>query len=292
MAKVEPGDTSGEPDFCAGEPQIRSSIIVAVLSSDLLAAEVSRAARLARIELRLGPPKPCPEVGWPDVSRALLVHDFAPDPAASAAWLDTAHLAGCRFTVFALLSRPATPALDLLCHVPRHFELSGMAVAGDEDARGLARRLTAALAYASRSELADLVVSACRLPPALARLARSELTSARPHATLAGLLRDSGLGRKQFVRMVHGSGFFPPLRFLHGLRVLEAADLLRHGSTIQRAVHALGYGSAETLRRQFRTVMGGTPSQARELQPRELALRCLGGAATASDGGSPALRSG
>ncbi|HET7234797.1 MAG TPA: hypothetical protein VFJ16_32585 [Longimicrobium sp.] len=255
-------------------PQIRPTLTV-VVHTERVRLAAAHAARLAGAEPGFAPITA--RFAGLEAGRgaaALLVHDFLPDAAGSVERLSAAADAGCRFSVFALLSPPATPVLDLLCHIPRRFVLSGMAVAGEEDEHRLAARLRAAAERGGRLPILEVVVPAWRLGPELARVAQRELDAARPHTTLSGLLRDARVGRKAFVELAREAGFTPPLRFLHALRVLEAAELLRAGSSLLHAVEVMGMGSPDTLRRQFRAVAGLPPRAASAVPLADLALRC------------------
>jgi AraC-like DNA-binding protein len=203
-------------------------------------------------------------------SRCLLIHDFRPDALESVELLRRQWTAGQGFGVLALLAPPASPALATLVTLPRDFPLWGIVVAGEEGAARLAERIRDALARGGRRSLLDAVTSGWRLDPVLARVAECELTGQRPHTTLGGLLREAGIGRKRFVGLTRSRGVSPPLRFLQGLRVMEAAELLQEGCTTRRTAERLGYGSLDTLRRHFRMLAGTTPRDVRTRRMDEL----------------------
>jgi AraC-like DNA-binding protein len=211
-------------------------------------------------------------------ARCLVVHDFAPDPAESLAVLHAERAAGRGFGVLAVLDTPATPKLDLLLAGSRTLPLAGVVIAGEEGTDRLAERIRTALRRGSRRELLEILVSSWRLDPVLERVAECELGGKRPHTTLEGLLREAGVGRKRFVRVARSRGMSPPLRFLQGLRVMEAADLLQQGCTTRRAAERLGYGSLDTLRSHFRSLAGITPRGARGKTLGEMA-ECVGAGA-------------
>ena len=206
-------------------------------------------------------------------ARCLVVHDFAPDAVESLAVLHAERAAGRGFGVLAVLEAPATPTLDLLLGGTRSLPLAGVVIAGEEGTERLAERMRTALRRGSRRELLQILVDAWRLDPLLERVAGCELAGERPHTTLEGLLREAGVGRKRFVRVARSHGMSPPLRFLQGLRVMEAADLLHQGCTTRRAAERLGYGSLDTLRNHFRTLAGITPGGARGETLEEVAGR-------------------
>ena len=186
--------------------------------------------------------------------RCLVVHDFAPDPQESLSRLRAQEGAARSFSVLALLEPPATPKLDVLLPGSRTFPLAGVVVAGEEGQEALAERMRVALCGAGRKALQHLLMSSWRLDPVLERVVEVELSAERPHTTLEGLLREAKVGRKRFVRVARRRGVRPPLRFLQGLRVLEAAELLQQGCTARAAAEQLGYGSLDTLRTHFRTL--------------------------------------
>ena len=196
-------------------------------------------------------------------ARCLVVHDFAPDPAESLTVLLAEQEAGRGFGVLAVLDAPATPKLDLLLAASRTLSLAGVVIAGEEGTERLAERIRTALHRGSRGTLLEVLVASWGLDPVLERVAECELRGERPHTTLEGLLREAGVGRKRFVRVARSHGMSPPLRFLQGLRVMEAVDLLQQGCTTRRAAERLGYGSLDTLRSHFRSLAGITPRAAR-----------------------------
>jgi AraC-like DNA-binding protein len=210
-------------------------------------------------------------------ARCVVIHDFSPDPASSLALLRMQRETGRVLAVLALLEAPATPKLDLLLPASGPLGLAGVVIASEEGTEGLADRMRAALARAGRQALLEILVTSWRLDPVLERVAAVELRAERPHTTLEGLLREARVGRKRFVRVARGRGVSPPLRFLQGLRVMEAADLLQQGCTARRAAERLGYGSLDTLRTHFRTMAGITPRAARARTLGELAGVVAGG---------------
>lgn len=218
-------------------------------------------------------------------ARCLVVHDFEPDAEESLALLRAERQAGRGFGVLAWLEAPVTPRLDLLLAASRTLPLAGVVVAGEEGAERLAERIRSALARDGRQALLGILVASWRLDPVLERVAACELSGARPHTTLAGLLREAGVGRKRFVRVAGSRGMVPPLRFLQGLRVMEAAELLHQGCTTRRAAERLGYGSLDTLRGHFRALAGITPRAARGEALEALAGR-IGLTAWAPEAGS------
>lgn len=203
----------------------------------------------------------------------VVVHDFRPAPNPSIDWLDDIAVQLGGLTVFALLEVPATPALHALARARHSFTLCGMAIAREETAASLAVHLRDAHSLAFSRELLSVVRSTWRLDPVLSLLAERYLSRPHPPATLEGLLRGSGIGRKRFARRARAAGFVPPLRFLHGLRVLHAESLLQRGLTIDEAARRLGYGSSDTLRFHFRENAGLTASTARTLSMNEIAER-------------------
>lgn len=204
-------------------------------------------------------------------THCLVIHDFEPDPAASAELLRAEREAGRSFSVLALLRIPATTALDVLFTLPREFPLCGVALSGEESGGVLSERIRTAFARGGRRALLDIILTEWRLDPTLARVAESELRSERPHTTLEGLLREAGVGRRVFVRVARSRGLVMPLRFLQGLRVMEAAELLQQGCTTRGTAERLGYGSLDTLRVHFRVLAGTTPAASRRRSLGELA---------------------
>jgi AraC-like DNA-binding protein len=203
-------------------------------------------------------------------ARCLIVHDFQPDPQESATLLRNHRSAGRGFGVLALLSPPFAPVLDRLLAVPRDLPLRGVVIFGEEPLERLTERIGAALGRGDRHALLDLLTSEWRLDPLLTEVAECELTGERPHTTVEGLLRQAGVGRKEFVRVARSRGL-SPLRFLQGMRVMEAAQLLRQGCTTRRTAERLGYGSLDTLRGHFRILAGITPRASRAWTLEELA---------------------
>lgn len=199
-----------------------------------------------------------------------VIHDFQPEPVASLAWLD--ELAREHVRVFALLERPAGAVLDCIVRAPHSFILDGVALADEETPASLGQRLRTWLTR-STGGLTDVVVRTWPLDRVLRGIVERELSSPHPHATIGGLLRGTGVGRKQFAARARACGYSPPLRLLHGLRVLRAAALLQDGSTTSEAAWDLGYGSADTLRVHFREIVGLPPRAACALSLRELAER-------------------
>jgi AraC-like DNA-binding protein len=200
-----------------------------------------------------------------------LIHDFRPDPVRSMEWLDG--LGRSHVHVFALLERPAGPVLDAIVRMRHRFMLDGIALADEETPETLNGQLQAWLARSVGGALCDVVLDAWPLDGILRDLVERELSAPRPHATIAGLLRGTGIGRKQFAAHARACGFRPPLRLLHGLRVLRAAALLQQGSTTTEAALDLGYGSADTMRVHFREIVGLPPGRASAFSLHELAER-------------------
>ena len=132
----------------------------------------------------------------------------------------------------------------------------------------------------------QLLSSAWTIDPLLASVARHALrmndtspgsaeVRRRTHhgnwPTEAQLLAATGIPRGTFVRHAEQAGFRPALRFLHAVRVLGVATVLRADHvTIERAAARYGYSSTGTLRRHFRELTGLSPGSARMLLPHEL----------------------
>jgi AraC-like DNA-binding protein len=193
----------------------------------------------------------------------ILVHDFLPDAAVSVALLDSLSPIAPLPPVFVLLERPMTSAVDCLLGTPHRFTVCGAAVADEQSSSTLAEHLRRCVERVEGRSLLEVVVRQWGLNPVLATLAEEKLATGRPHATLEGLLRACRIGRKRFVKHARESGFDTPLRFLHGLQVLEAVSLLQEGLTMERAAARVGCGSADTLRHHFHEVLGMTPAAAR-----------------------------
>jgi AraC-like DNA-binding protein len=203
-------------------------------------------------------------------ARCLIIHDFQPDPQESTALVRNLRSAGQGFGVLALLSPPLAPVLDTLLSAPRDLRLSGVVIFGEEPLERLAERIGAALGRGDRHVLLDLLTSEWQLDPLLTEVAECELMGERPHTTVEGLLRQAGVGRKEFVRVARSRGL-SPLRFLQGMRVMEAAQLLRQGCTTRRTAERLDYGSLDTLRGHFRALAGITPRASRAWTLEQLA---------------------
>jgi AraC-like DNA-binding protein len=241
-------------------------MLVGVIRSSGLHALLRNAARIAGTESCIVQPRALPDhLRCHHDEPPIVVHDFLPAPRESIDWLNYAASRHRTLAVFALLEVPATPTLHALARASHRFTLCGMARVREQDAASLAARFRDARSLVCGQELLALVRTAWRLDPVLARLAERYLSLPRPPATLEGLLRGSGVGRKRFVHCARAAGFVPPLRFLHGLRVLSAESLLQRGLTVEEAARRLGYGSCDTMRTHFREAAGITAATARHL---------------------------
>lgn len=220
----------------------------------------------------------------------LLVHDFAPDPEASAHWLDAAAGAWPALTVLALLGSPADAALHLLVGHPRRFHCADVVLAREITTRALGDRLAEAARTMRHGATVHALATGWPLDAPLRSLARHAFALADDavHAsdgaaaawpTLNALLRAAGMSRGTFVRHATAAGFRPPLRFLQVLRVLGVAAAVRGGETAAAAATRFGYGSADTLRHHFASLTGLTPRDARHIDAAELVARMRGNGA-------------
>lgn len=239
-----------------------------------------------------------------DPHGGLLVHDFAPDPEASAHWLDAVAGAWPALTVLALLGSPADAALHLLVGHPRRFHCADVVLAREITTRALGDRFAEAARTMRHGATVRALATGWPLDAPLLSLARhafalaDDAAHASPashasqashasHATngaaawptLDALLRAAGMSRGTFVRHATAAGFRPPLRFLQVLRVLGVAAAVRGGETAASAATRFGYGSADTLRHHFASLTGLTPRDARHIDAAELVARMRGNGA-------------
>jgi AraC-like DNA-binding protein len=247
-----------------------------VLSSATLRHRVEQACRILEVELHHGTLcRLASDLAHDSGDRALVVHDFQPEPQVSFRWLDEAVGASpAGTTVFGLLDSPASRRLGLLLRTPHRFALTGVAVADEIDAPALASELREAFEYGTRMGLRDRIGRCWRLDPTLDRLVEFELAMSKPHATLQGLLREARVGRKRFVKRAKQAGFNPPLRFFRSLRLVQATALLQESLALREVVTLLAYRSARTVARHYRDSLGVTLRQARQL-PLDEAIRRL-----------------
>jgi AraC-like DNA-binding protein len=80
--------------------------------------------------------------------------------------------------------------------------------------------------------------------------------------TLQGTLKAASISRREYVCETRRHGFNPPLQFIRAVRVVTAYMMLRRGGTVCEISRRCGYGSEDTLRHHFRSVLDLTPTQA------------------------------
>jgi len=82
--------------------------------------------------------------------------------------------------------------------------------------------------------------------------------------TVASLAREVGVSRATLARRFHDLVGEPPMSFLTGWRIAQAADLLKeHDTTIGAVASQVGYGSPFALSTAFKRVRGISPAQYR-----------------------------
>ncbi len=239
---------------------------------------------------------------------AVLVHDFLPDAMRSCVWLNTVAGTARALQVIAVLDSPASPALHALAPHSLRFVCADIVLAAESTSASLADVFADVLHRTDAEVVTQLLSLAWTIDPLLASVARHALTmndaslgvpDVRRRTyhgnwpTEAQLLAATGIPRGTFVRHAERAGFRPALRFLHVVRVLGVATVLRADRvTIEHAAARYGYSSTGTLRRHFRELTGLSPGSARMLLPHELVQQMRSSAPvwSARQGESPHVR--
>jgi transcriptional regulator GlxA family with amidase domain len=156
-----------------------------------------------------------------------------------------------------LTSAGKTAALDLCLHLVRR-DLGAAA------ANGVARQL---VVPAHRSGGQAQFIAAPSEPRRTHGLA-STLDWARSRLdqpiTVRDLAGHAGLSTRQLARRMHAELQAGPLHWLHQQRILRAQELLeRTDASVEQIAVSCGMGTAATLRRHFRRVVGVSPTSYR-----------------------------
>jgi AraC family transcriptional regulator, transcriptional activator FtrA len=147
-----------------------------------------------------------------------------------------------------------TAALDLCIHLVRHDH-------GATAANGIARQLVVP-AHRSGGQAQFITPPAeprdrDGLAPTL-EWARGRLDEP---LTVRELASHAGLSTRQLARRMHAELSTAPLDWLHHQRIVRAQELLeRTDASVEHIAASCGMGSAATLRRHFRRVMGVSPT--------------------------------
>jgi AraC family transcriptional regulator, transcriptional activator FtrA len=153
-----------------------------------------------------------------------------------------------------LTSAGKTAALDLCIHLVRR-DLGAAA------ANGLARRLVMP-AHRTGGQ-AQFITSATepRSPDGLAPTLEWARARLDQPLTVRDLAEKAGLSTRQLARRMHAELQAGPLDWLHQQRIGRAQELLeRTDASVEQVAASCGMGTAATLRRHFRRVVGVSPT--------------------------------
>lgn len=262
------------PDSVAG-PAGSGPEYITVLSSRRLRRLTAEALRILgrrdRTARAYAPPEGVARL--PADSDAILIHDFAPEPAESVYWLGEVAELNPRLTVYALLDGCVTETLTTFFRLPTRFAFAGVALGAELRPARLARELEDARDAGRWHLLGRVAVERWELDPTLESVVELILRSSVSYTTLERLQEDAGLGRRRLDRLVRDAGFTRSLRFLQALRVLAAVALVQRGYAVRDAAGEVGYGSADTLRRHCGELLDMPPTKAASLPLAEVADR-------------------
>ena len=98
--------------------------------------------------------------------------------------------------------------------------------------------------------------------PGLARVLEALLTNpAAPHS-VASIADKAMMSRSAFATRFHAAFGYPPLTFLHDLRLRQAADLLQQSESlsVDQIAHRVGFGSRSHFSQAFKARFGAAPT--------------------------------
>jgi AraC family transcriptional regulator len=78
--------------------------------------------------------------------------------------------------------------------------------------------------------------------------------------TLDDLARVAGLSPYHLARLFRAEFGLPPHKYLEGLRVRRAGDLIKAGLPLAEVAAAVGFSSQSHLNRSFKHILGITPA--------------------------------